>query len=236
MRVSVQENPVKPGTYRLVLHTGRSASFDQFLKHASGSSTLSRADILAVFQAASEWLLITAREGREANFGPLGRTRLGMKGQFDLPPERIEDADVQLTMSWILPGEITKRVAQFGRELVRQRVSPRPKQPNPGQAWRVLSDATRDPVPYRYEPGCTMLVFGNSLDYDTSREDEGVFLVDEAGTAARITRIYLHEPSQIMFGMPEDATGTYRLEVRHRHPKGKGNPLIGRMESSLVPM
>ena len=116
---------------------------------------------------------------------------------------------------------------QFGKQ---------PKQPEPRQAWRLLPDASCDPVSYRYEPGCTVLVFGSGLDFDMSREDEGVFLIDEAGSATRMTRIYIHEPSQVMFAMPEDAAGTYRLQVRHRHPKGKGSVLTGTMERSLVPM
>ena len=236
MRVSVQENALKPGKYRVVLHTGESASFEQFLDHVSYGTTLSRPDILAVFQAAKEWMLMTAGDGREANFGPLGRTRLGMKGQFDKVPERIEDADVQLTLSWVLPGEIAKRVAVFGKELVRKRVDPEPKWPNPYDARRVLSDASHDPVQNRYAPGCVMLLSGANLDYDSSQEDEGVFLIDEAGSATRMTQVCVHEPSRVMFQMPYDAEGTYRLEVRRRHPKGKGNPLTGRLQYPLVPV
>ncbi len=36
MKVSVQENTVKPGSYRLVLHTGRLISFEDFIRHAEG--------------------------------------------------------------------------------------------------------------------------------------------------------------------------------------------------------
>ena len=46
MRISVQENPTKPGTYRIVLHPGRCASFDDFLNHVEGATALARGDAL----------------------------------------------------------------------------------------------------------------------------------------------------------------------------------------------
>lgn len=52
----------------------------------------------------------------------------------------------------------------------------------------------------------------------------------------RIARVYTLEPTQVMFPMPDNTSGTYRLEVRRRHLKGKGNPVIGRMDEPVVPM
>ena len=46
MKISVQENPTKPGTYRIVLHPGRRASFDDFLNHVEGATALTRGDAL----------------------------------------------------------------------------------------------------------------------------------------------------------------------------------------------
>ena len=236
MRVSVQENPVKPGTYRVVLHTGRKAAYEDFLKYASESCTVGRADILAVFQTALEWMHITARQGREADFGPLGQTRLGMKGQFDSRPVRIFDKDVRMTVGWQVTREMRKAAAEYGKSIVRQRVSAVSKVPCPKDAWRVLPNAKPDPVPNRYEPNQAMLLRGLDLDYDTSREDEGVFLIDEAGIAERMTRVFSVEPSQIMFMMPEDAEGTYRVEVRRRHLPDQTSPYIGYLEPRLSPV
>ena len=47
MKISIQESAVRPGTYRVVLHTGQRAAFEEFLRHVEESSTITRADALA---------------------------------------------------------------------------------------------------------------------------------------------------------------------------------------------
>ncbi len=112
MKVSIQANTLRPGTYRVILHTGTRATFEDFIRHAEGGSTVTRADAVAVLTAAAEWVRQLAFQGREADLGPLGRSRLGMKGSFDTIPDRIEDADVTLSIAWVLPGPLKRAVAK----------------------------------------------------------------------------------------------------------------------------
>ncbi|MBN2448198.1 MAG: hypothetical protein JXO22_15830, partial [Phycisphaerae bacterium] len=199
MKVSVQESPMRPGTYRVVLHTGRRAAFDEFLRHVEESSTITRADALAVLTAAADWLHQQAAGGREADLGPLGRSRLGMKGVFASMPQRIEDADVTLSIGWVLPRALRRGVTLAGRKLPRERVEPAPKQPSIAEARRILAGAEPDPHPGRYTPGEPLRLYGARLNYDTSRADEGVFLVAEDHSVTRVEQVFTNEPKQVAF-------------------------------------
>jgi len=236
MRVTIERNPVKAGTFRVVLHTGARASFESFLKFAEDSSTVTRADALAVFDRAVKWVVTKAAEGREADLGPLGRSRLGMKGVFEERPREIEDSDVQLTINWVLPREMKAEVAKAGGDLARERVGSLPKRPELMQALARLDGAEPPPPLNRYVPGGLLRVVGCRLDYDVTRLDEGVFLVTADGSEARINTGLDVEPSRILFNMPADASGVYWLEVRRRHPKGTGTLMTGRLEEPLEPL
>jgi hypothetical protein len=236
MKISIQQNTVRPGTYRVVLHTGTRATFEDFIRHVEGGSTITRADAVAVLTAAAEWVRSRAARGREADLGPLGRSRLGMRGTFESIPERVEDADVTLTVGWVLPGPLKRAVARAGRELVRERVAPAPKTPHPVEARRTLPDGVPDPQPGRYQPGQALCVRGARLDYDATRPDEGVFLLDASGSATRVSQVFTNEPKQVAFLMPPDAAGPYTLELRRRHPRGHGTLLSGRLSEAIVPV
>ena len=235
MRVSVQENTIKPGTYRLVLHTGRLATFEDFIRHAEGGSTITRADAVAVLSAAADWVRRRAGEGREVDLGPMGRSRLGMKGTFETIPDRVEDADVTLTISWVLPGAMKRAVAKAGAELVRERVEPDPKLPNIAEARRILPGGVPDGQPGRYVPGEPIRLYGNRLDYDPARPDEGVFLVDAGSAETRVELVAINSPKQVLFIMPTDATGPYLVRVRRRHLRPAGPLLEGRLSEPLAP-
>ena len=159
-----------------------------------------------------------------------------MKGTFDKLPERIEDSDVALTISWLLPGKLKRAVAKEGARLVRERIAPSIKAPNPVEARRILPNATPDDVPGRYTPGCAMRIHGSRLDFDVSKPDEGAFLVTPGGVETRMEQAFVVQPKQIMFLMPADAAGQYRLLVRRRHPAGHGELMEGTLEGPIVPV
>lgn len=236
MRISIHENPIKPGTYRIVLHPGKRASFEEFLKHIEGATAMTRADALGVLTAAAQWVQWRAESGREADLGPLGRSRLGMKGKFDKLPERIEDSEVSLTISWLLPGKLKRAVAKEGARLVRERIAPSRKFPNLAEARRIMPNALPDDVPGRYTPGGAMRIHGAKLDFDQSQPDEGAFLVTHGGVETRLEQAFIVEPQQIIFLMPGDAAGEYRLLVRRRHPAGHGELMEGTLKGVIVPV
>ena len=236
MKVAIEPNPVKPGTYRVVLHTGARTTFESFLAHAEGRSTVTRADMLAVLTEVTRWVESQAARGREVDLGPMGRSRLGMKGQFDEPPHEIEDKDVRLTIGWVLPRAMKEDVAKAGVKLVRHRVETLPKEPDITEARAILEYTQPAPTPNRYVPGMPLCLTGVRLDYDLAQPDEGVYLIAPGVPAARITTAGRVTPTEILFTMPPDATGTYKLEVRRRHPKQTGHLLSGQLDTPLEPL
>lgn len=235
MDVSLQQSQVKPGTYRVILHPGARADFEAFLSHIERRSSISGSEAMAVLHAAAEWVEQNAARGKEADLGPLGRSRLGMKGSFDDIPDKIRDEDVKLTISWILPRKLKKRVAQAGNKLVRERIAARPKAPIISDVRQILPNSEPDTVPGRYTINRGMRLYGQYLDYDTSRYDEGLFLIDAAGTEHRPLGVVSVGPKRVLFLMHQSATGEYTLEVRRRHPRTTGRLLTGRYEKPLVP-
>jgi hypothetical protein len=235
MKLSIQNNPVKAGTKRIVLHTGERFSFEEFIDHAVGSSTLTRADVLAVFNCANEWIQQATAAGREADFGPLGRTRLGMKGSFTGEPQRIEDTDIRMTVNWILPPSIKRFAAVKGSDIIRKKTAPNDKNPAPGETRRILDNATQDPVANRYAPGKPLVISGNRLNFDTTKGDEGVFLIAPDGGEQKIEQIISAKPKKIMCIVPAGASGSYRLQVRKRHKKESGRVLTGELSKPLLP-
>lgn len=233
MKISIQDNPLKPGLKRIVLHTGRRLSFDDFLEHAASSSTLTRSDCLAVFNCAAEWLAGAAARGREADLGPLGRSRLGMKGKFDCTPQKLEAAVYEMTLSWILPPALKRSAARAAGEIVKHRIEPNDKAPAPEQADRILDGGGVDPAANRYSPGGPLRICGYRLNYDSTAADEGVFVTDTSGTVTRIEKVVTVQPKQILCIMPDDLHGMLRLEVRRRTKTAAARLLTGRMPDPL---
>jgi len=236
MKVAIEPNPVKPGTYRVVLHTGARTTFESFLAHAEGRSTVTRADIVAVLAEVVEWVEFQATQGREVDLGPMGRSRLGMKGQFEERPKEIEDKDVRLTIGWVLPRALKEDVAKAGVKLVRHRVSSLPKAPDITEARAVLANTQPAPELSRYVPGMPLCLTGERLDYDLAQPDEGVYLIAPGVPEIRITTAGRVTPTEILFTMPPDATGAYTLQVRRRHPKQTGPLMSGKLNTPLLPL
>lgn len=233
MKISIQNNPLKPDHKRIVLHTGQRLSYEDFLEHASTSSTLSRSDCLAVLNCAADWLGIAAARGREADLGPLGRSRLGMKSKLAFVPDRLEDGDIEMTVSWILPNRLKQSAAKAAGEIVKQRIMPADKAPAPEQVHRIFNGGQVDPVANRYSPGAAVRIYGYRLNYYITSDDDGVFVIAEDGTERRIEQVVTVQPKQIWCIMPDDLHGRLRLEVRRRTKTAAAVLLTGKMPEPL---
>jgi len=233
VKISIQDNPLKPGHKRIVLHTGRRLSFDDFLEHASSSTTLTRTDCLAVLNCAAEWLAIASARGREADLGPLGRSRLGMKGKFSRVPQRLDDADCEMTINWILPGSLKQSAAKAAAGIARQRIEPSDKTPAPIQACRILDNSKPGPHINTYAPGKPLRIYGDRLNYCLTADDEGVFVTDDQGLTRRIEKVVTVQPKQILCIMPDDVHGPLRLDVRRRTKTTASELLSGQLNEPL---
>lgn len=228
MKISFQNNPLVPGEQRVVLHTGKRFSYDDFLDHAANSTLLSKTDCIAVLDCAARWLEISAAKGREADLGPLGRSRLGMKGKFDCVPERLKDSDIEMSVGWILPNSLKQSVAKAADGIDKKRVQPDDKKPLVDLALNELWRGEPESKQNTYTPGKILKIVGNRLNYYLTHDDEGVFVTDESGSTRKIEDVSTVQPRQIVCLMPSDLHGRLKLEVRRRTKTN--NPLLLRGE------
>lgn len=231
MKISLQPNPVKSGSYRILLQTGTRQPVESFLDYCERHSAVPQTDAATVLNLAARWLEEQAYQGQEIDLGPLGRSRLGMKGTFDALPRRIEEDDVELSVNWILPRALKAKVRTAGASLARTRVDPRPKAPEVLDARPISANAQLGERSRSYLPGRPLQIRGERLNFDTLREDEGVFILDLDGfEVMRVPSLISVTPKSLSIIVPEEVAGDCLLEVRRRQPEKTGKLHSGRLK------
>ena len=145
---------------------------------------------------------------------------------------RWESASEQPSISKLRPYQ--REVALAGNSLVRDRILPYSKAPLLTQISCLVSGGGSEAIKDRYAPGAMMQVCGERLNYNPDLPNEGIFLIDEGGSEEKINSGARIAPKELLFIMPTDAAGEYRLEVRRHHPSPDGKLLIGRYAKTLT--
>ncbi len=236
VKVSSVPSVIAGGRYRLVLHTAGALGFDAFLAFAERSSTVTRADALAVLERAATWVVACAAEGRECELGPLGRSRLGLKGVFDQRPERILDEDVRLTVSWVFPPKLREEVRTAGGRLSRDQVQSRPADPQI-DAVRGFIGGLNQWQDGAYQAGGALELIGHRLKFNRARVDEGVFLAAMDGTEPyhRVQQYLQIFPRKVVCVIPPELAGSggLRVELRKRIKLDVGVPRSDRYADAI---
>ena len=98
----------------------------------------------------------------------------------------------------------------------------------------VLSNTANEQI----TPGGVLQIWGGRLKLATENPDNGVFLIDDAGNALKLTVIIENKPSRIIAMLPADMpAGTYHVEVRSSFvnaAKESKNIKTGRFNKELV--
>lgn len=232
IRYYLEPNPVKPDTYRAVLLTGKKASFEMFLDHCALSSTVARADAMAVVEIMRQWIIARAKEGTEVDFGPLGYTRLGMKGVFTSRKQKIEEDEYDITIGFTAARKLQKDVNLAAKKAGLQRRSPPSSFPNINSVRDMMTD-TRN----AYYAGGLLQVYGSRLKFNPDKNDEGVFLQSPSdGRPQRCQQYIKATDTRIHAIIPESITGPQNLTVKRRHPPSRKNLLSTTYEKTLQPI
>ena len=231
VRYFLEPNPVKPVSMRAVLLRGDKAGFDAFLEHCEDASTVGQADALAVVQMMVGWIEQHAAFGREVDFGPLGQTRLGMRGVFEPGEESIRPDEWRLTIGWEVARRLCARVDQRAKQAGLER-RPRPSR-GPFVASVVdLMSGSAD----TYTPSGLLELRGSRLKFDTARADEGVFLRPAAGgPEVRLERYLSVFPTTVNTQILATVAGTQVLIVRRRTRPTQPQPAEFRYGPTLEP-
>lgn len=180
---------------------------------AAGRTTLSKTDILAVFQLAREELSCLLADGcyvktplgsaypvaRGAFASPLEAFRPGKRGsghglRFEFRLEAALEAEALATLKWT-------------REEPLDRLSPYPR------SAAAIEDETSGSI----RPGELLRIRGERLKFDPADERLGVFFQGESGAESRSSLYAYVKPSHLIALVPPDlACGSCRLVVRTR--------------------
>lgn len=80
-----------------------------------------------------------------------------------------------------------------------------------------LEDFTSDTHNEQLSKSGTARLTGERLKFDAGDAQQGIYLVANAGTETKATRVLTNMPSELLCMVPTTlAGGTYRLEVRNR--------------------
>lgn len=218
----------------MILHTGETASFAEFQEFCEDKRAMSASEIQTAAHLMQEWIALNAAKGSEVDLGPLGRSRLGMKGSFTEAPDRILDQQVKLTLSWIFPRKLKERVARAGEKLIRQRVNPHSKAPVVQQIKAIDANGQLLPDADTYIPGRFIRIYGARLQFDPTATDEGVFVLRDGQDPLRVSEALRITQQELLVRIPVEVSGDCMLRVVRRHPAKTGELLWG--ERAIVPV
>lgn len=224
VRLTVVPAGAAQGNFRLAVVSGGRAKFSAFLRYCEEKSTVSSADAEAVLRLAADWIVASAREGRGCDLGPLGGSRLGVKGTFDKYPKYISDNDFALTVAMMLHPEIKKAVRAAGHEELRERTVSRGQGPFISYVHGFI-DTAADWVEDHWQAGGVLHLLGGRLKFDRQREDEGVFFTAKGSKKSHRATMYLDVfPKNVRAIVPQELAGAGELSVqirRRRRPQDK---------------
>ena len=217
LRYHLDENPVKKTRFRAILSRGKKTGLQEFLDFCEKKSSVSAADARTVVELMADWVVENARKGREADFGPVGQSRLGLKGDFDVQGDWVQEAGMRLTAGWQVSRDLARRVREAGDKAKKVRIRQKSKKPKIDEVRSAASKKKNV-----YTPGNILEIRGVYLKFDPKRSDEGVFLRQKKGASE--TRLKFYQtvyPKKIVALVPEDLSGTREILVRCR-PRPKG--------------
>jgi len=207
----LEDHPLRPGERRAIPVQQSTNDLNDFLRFCTSTSTVSKADALAVVTLMGDWILKSIESGRQADFGRLGRTRLGLRAPTAKPGQQLNPGETTLTLAWQVSRELRKQannVAQhvgFKREV----------RPAPGPIIRRVMELHTSQDNH-YTPGGLIEIKGEYLKFDPQREDEGVFLKPLRGPAVRVEYCSRNARRTIHALVPANLSGPLRVSVASR--------------------
>lgn len=197
-----------PDDYMAMVQPVGTADLDVIIERMiKQGSTVTKADTLSVLEdyfTAVESMIL---EGMNVTT-PIANFGASIRGVFNGQTDSFNKARHQITPT-VNPGKRLRAImAQKGQPVKREASKPAP---NP-LAYLDLASDTRNGT---LTPGGMGQVTGHRLKFDAADPAQGVFFVDESGTAARAETYGRNKPAELLFMVPASlAVGDYTLEVR----------------------
>ena len=232
IRYALYENNVTstPAVYMARTRTIGCANLDQIAaRMADMGTTVTKADILAVFEDMSKAAVSLLADGFSVNFDGLCNLRCTIKGNFDGLSDSFDPARHSLNISANPGGQLLKAVTSTAEITQTETVIPTPA---PAEFVDCSSDETNNTI----TPGNIGTVNGWRLKFDPAVADEGVFLIADDGSEIKAGSVSSNKAGHLTFLVPDLAgfAPDFRLEVRSRMAIDGGQLRTGRLDETLI--
>jgi hypothetical protein len=166
---------------------------------------VAKSDVLGVLEDYHRVIERLLRDGWTV-ITPHVRYRVGMRGTFLDEGDGFDPARHRLRVR-IAAGTRLRKALQGAA--VEQGVAHTP-QPLP-QSYLDVASGERNG---HLTPGGYGRLVGRRLQFDAADAEQGIFLLDAAGTETRVGAVGWNMPRRLIFTVPELTAGQYTLEVR----------------------
>jgi len=208
IKVIQQENKVKPGHVTLKVKKTTSVNSDDFARHVSGSSTLTKGEVKAVLTELRQFIASSLAIGSNVDLEQLGIWSVSVPGSW--PVDRQEP--LRLTS-----GKTPVKVHFKSKPRLNKEVTSRADFTDEGRNVRepVLSHAS-DPAVGKgsiYRAGGVVMLRGRDMKFDQADPQQGVFLTDSQGDQMRVDYYVQQSNCMALFVVPGELAGNGPLRV-----------------------
>lgn len=200
-----------------VTHVSRALTLEGLTrKIVSRGSTVTRAEVLSVFEELCLAVEETIKEGGAVNT-PLFKISQSIRGNFTKDDDSFDKNRHEVRLQ-LHAGKRLRRILQ---NVTVEKVAAARQQPVPGHFYDHAS-GTQDKI---LTPGGPARITGSRLKFKEDEAQCGIFFIHSAtGATVRVASKLRNKPSELIFPIPENLpTGTYNLEVRTIF---KGNKIV----------
>ena len=173
-------------------------------------STVTKADIVAVVELFGSTVITMLEEGNRVNLFDIVHIYPVLTGKFDDINEKYDDRKhkVEIRSS---AGKKIKNIMFNKNEIVKENMD------KPSPVIRNFVDNATESENEIISSENIGVVNGENLKINTSNQDEGLFLINEAGNhIIRVSKFQKNRPKQLVFLIPQLFNDNYRIEIRTR--------------------
>lgn len=217
IKYRVYKNPVsKKENYTAKIISNDFYDKDKLIERMANSGTsLTKADIIAVFELASSTVERILKEGNSVSIGGMVNLKLKVKGNFNSLTDNFDSERHSIT----LQPEISKdfrKITEKQFQMVKETKEP----PYPG--FERFEDIKTNSVNSRISPDGIGVIYGKNLKFDTQKDDEGLYLINESTkNSIKVVSFQKITDKTIVFQIPHLENGIYTMEIITRVRKGK---------------
>lgn len=211
IQYALQPNPITPdpNDRTAKVSTRETLVLGDVMKRMLKRGTMvTETDMLATLNLFFEVVTDELAEGSAVNL-PLVNLKPSIKGVFKDANDIYDSSRHKLT-SASSPGVLLgKKMAAAKTEKIASSL--------PGPTINAFEDINSQSQDAAITPGGIGKIVGEELKFIASQTDEGIFFIDDEGGETRVSVIASLTEGQIMFMIPQLASGDYTLEVRRAY-------------------